>query len=244
MTDAAPLLEVENIETCYGLSQVLFGMSLSVRSGEMVALLGRNGMGKTTTIRSIVGLVKATSGSIRFDGTELTGMPIHKRAQLGVGFVPETRQVFPSLTVAEHLRVGARKGRDGVNAWPTERLIELFPVLQRRADARGAQLSGGEQQLLVIARALTTNPTLLLLDEPTEGLAPSVVNEIGAMIRRLSQEPNAPAIVLVEQNLNFALSIADRAYVLVKGEVAFEGQASALAADADLQHALIGLGSA
>ena len=117
-------------------------------------------------------------------------------------------------------------------------------MLQRRADARGSQLSGGEQQLLVIARALTTNPTLLLLDEPTEGLAPSVVNEIGAMVRRLSQEPNAPAIVLVEQNLNFALSIADRAYVLVKGEVAFEGQASALAADADLQHALIGLGSA
>ena len=238
------MLELTDVHAGYGHTPVLRGVTMSAPAGSITALLGRNGMGKTTTIRSIVGLVKATSGSIRFDGTELTGMPIHKRAQLGVGFVPETRQVFPSLTVAEHLRVGARKGRDGVNAWPTERLIELFPVLQRRADARGAQLSGGEQQLLVIARALTTNPTLLLLDEPTEGLAPSVVNEIGAMIRRLSQEPNAPAIVLVEQNLNFALSIADRAYVLVKGEVAFEGQASALAADADLQHSLIGLGSA
>jgi branched-chain amino acid transport system ATP-binding protein len=238
------MLELTDVHAGYGHTPVLRGVTMSAPAGSITALLGRNGMGKTTTIRSIVGLVKATSGSIRFDGTELTGMAIHKRAQLGVGFVPETRQVFPSLTVAEHLRVGARKGRDGVNAWPTERLIELFPVLQRRADARGAQLSGGEQQLLVIARALTTNPTLLLLDEPTEGLAPSVVNEIGAMIRRLSQEPNAPAIVLVEQNLNFALSIADRAYVLVKGEVAFEGQASALAADADLQHALIGLGSA
>ncbi len=238
------MLELTDVHAGYGHTPVLRGVTMSAPAGSITALLGRNGMGKTTTIRSIVGLVKATSGSIRFDGTELTGMAIHKRAQLGVGFVPETRQVFPSLTVAEHLRVGARKGRDGVNAWPTERLIELFPVLQRRADARGAQLSGGEQQLLVIARALTTNPTLLLLDEPTEGLAPSVVNEIGAMIRRLSQEPNAPAIVLVEQNLNFALLIADRAYVLVKGEVAFEGQASALAADADLQHALIGLGSA
>ncbi len=219
------MLELTDVHAGYGHTPVLRGVTMSAPAGSITALLGRNGMGKTTTIRSIVGLVKATSGSIRFDGTELTGMAIHKRAQLGVGFVPETRQVFPSLTVAEHLRVGARKGRDGVNAWPTERLIELFPVLQRRADARGAQLSGGEQQLLVIARALTTNPTLLLLDEPTEGLAPSVVNEIGAMIRRLSQEPNAPAIVLVEQNLNFALSIADRAYVLVKGEVAFEGQA-------------------
>ena len=238
------MLELTDVHAGYGHTPVLRGVTMSAPAGSITALLGRNGMGKTTTIRSIVGLVKATSGSIRFDGTELTGMAIHKRAQLGVGFVPETRQVFPSLTVAEHLRVGARKGRDGVNAWPTERLIELFPVLQRRADARGAQLSGGEQQLLVIARALTTNPTLLLLDEPTEGLAPSVVNEIGAMIRWLSQEPNAPTIVLVEQNLNFALSIADRAYVLVKGEVAFEGQASALAADADLQHALIGLGSA
>ena len=238
------MLELTDVHAGYGHTPVLRGATMSAPAGSITALLGRNGMGKTTTIRSVVGLVKATSGSIRFEGTELTGMPIHKRAQLGVGFVPETRQVFPSLTVAEHLRVGARKGRDGVNAWPTERPIELFPVLQRRADARGAQLSGGEQQLLVIARALTTNPTLLLLDEPTEGLAPSVVNEIGAMIRRLSQEPNAPAIVLVEQNLNFALSIADRAYVLVKGEVAFEGQASALAADADLQHSLIGLGSA
>lgn len=201
-------------------------------------------MGKTTTIRSVVGLVKANAGSIRLDGTELRGMPIHKRAKLGIGFVPETRQVFPSLTVTEHLKVGARRSNDGEDAWPIERLVELFPVLQRRASAKGGQLSGGEQQLLVIARALTTNPKLLLLDEPTEGLAPSIVNEIGVMIRRLSQEAGAPAIVLVEQNLNFALTLADHAYVLVKGEVAFDGASSTLAADADLQHALIGLGSA
>lgn len=238
------MLELADVHAGYGHTPVLRGVTLSVRPGAVTALLGRNGMGKTTTIRSVVGLVKATAGSIRLDGTELRGMSIHKRARLGIGFVPESRQVFPSLTVAEHLKVGARRGRDGTNGWPMERLVELFPVLGRRSDARGSQLSGGEQQLLVIARALTTNPSLLLLDEPTEGLAPAIVNEIGTLIRRLSQEPGAPAIVLVEQNLTFALSIADHAYVLVKGEVAFDGAAGELAAAEDLQHALIGLGSA
>lgn len=238
------MLELTDVHAGYGHTPVLRGVSLAARPGAVTALLGRNGMGKTTTIRSVVGLVKANAGSIRLDGTELRGMPIHKRAKLGIGFVPETRQVFPSLTVTEHLKVGARRSMDGEDAWPIERLVELFPVLQRRASAKGGQLSGGEQQLLVIARALTTNPKLLLLDEPTEGLAPSIVNEIGVMIRRLSQEAGAPAIVLVEQNLNFALTVADHAYVLVKGEVAFDGASSTLAADADLQHALIGLGSA
>lgn len=238
------MLELTDVHAGYGHTPVLRGVSLAARPGAVTALLGRNGMGKTTTIRSVVGLVKANAGSIRLDGTELRGMPIHKRAKLGIGFVPETRQVFPSLTVTEHLKVGARRSNDGEDAWPIERLVELFPVLQRRASAKGGQLSGGEQQLLVIARALTTNPKLLLLDEPTEGLAPSIVNEIGVMIRRLSQEAGAPAIVLVEQNLNFALTLADHAYVLVKGEVAFDGASSTLAADADLQHALIGLGSA
>lgn len=238
------MLELTDVHAGYGHTPVLRGVSMSAGPGAVTALLGRNGMGKTTTIRSVVGLVKATSGSIRFDGTELRGMPIHKRAQLGIGFVPETRQVFPSLTVTEHLRIGARRSRCGDDVWPMERLVELFPVLSRRATAKGGQLSGGEQQLLVIARALTTNPALLLLDEPTEGLAPSIVNEIGAMIRRLSRESGAPAIVLVEQNLNFALSIADHTYVLVKGEVAFDGPAAELAADSELQHALIGLGSA
>jgi branched-chain amino acid transport system ATP-binding protein len=238
------MLELTDVHAGYGHTPVLRGVSLSARPGAVTALLGRNGMGKTTTIRSVVGLVKANAGSIRLDGMELRGMPIHKRAKLGIGFVPETRQVFPSLTVTEHLKVGARRSKDGEDAWPIERLVELFPVLHRRASAKGGQLSGGEQQLLVIARALTTNPKLLLLDEPTEGLAPSIVNEIGVMIRRLSQEAGAPAIVLVEQNLNFALTVADHAYVLVKGEVAFDGQSSTLAGDADLQHALIGLGSA
>lgn len=238
------MLELTDVHAGYGHTPVLRGVTMNARAGSITAFLGRNGMGKTTTIRSVVGLVKVTSGSIRLDGTELCGMPIHKRARLGIGFVPETRQVFPSLTVTEHLKVGARRRSDGTNAWPVERLVELFPVLARRADARGGQLSGGEQQLLVIARALTTNPRLLLLDEPTEGLAPSIVNEIGEMIQRLAAEPDAPSIVLVEQNLAFALSIAHHACVLVKGEVAFDGPAADLQRDSDLQHALIGLGSA
>ncbi|MCC6226796.1 MAG: ABC transporter ATP-binding protein [Microthrixaceae bacterium] len=237
------MLEVSDLHAGYDNTPVLRGVTLSARDGAITALLGRNGMGKTTTIRSIVGLVKATSGSIRFDGRELCGMPIHKRAQLGIGFVPEARQVFPSLSVTEHLKIAARNGKGGRNAWPIDRLVELFPVLGRRSSARGSQLSGGEQQLLVIARALTTNPSLLLLDEPTEGLAPSIVDEIGAMIKRLCREPDAPAIVLVEQNLTFALSIADQATVLVKGEVAFDGTAEELASDPELQRALIGLGT-
>lgn len=236
------MLELTDVHAGYGQTQVLHGVSLSVPSGAITALLGRNGMGKTTTIKSVVGIVKASSGSIKLNGTEITGMPIHKRARLGIGLVPESRQVFKSLTVAEHLRVAARPGPDGVDAWPVERLVELFPVLERRSTAKGSQLSGGEQQLLVLARALTTNPSLLLLDEPTEGLAPAIVSEIGLMIKRLSQEPEAPAILLVEQNLNFALAIADHAAVMVKGEVAYTGRAAELAADADLQQSLIGLG--
>jgi branched-chain amino acid transport system ATP-binding protein len=238
------MLTISDLHAGYGQTAVLHGLSMTVAPGGVTALLGRNGMGKTTTIRSIVGLVRATSGSIRFDDTELTSLSIHKRARLGIGFVPEARQVFPSLTVAEHLRVAARNGPGGENAWPVERVVELFPVLARRSSVRGSQLSGGEQQLLVMARALTTNPTLLLLDEPTEGLAPSIVNEMGELIKRLSEEEHAPAVLLVEQNLQFALAIADRAYVLVKGEVAFDGAGSELAANSELQHELIGLGSA
>jgi len=238
------MLELTDVVAGYGGTKVLRGVSLSVPAGSLTALLGRNGMGKTTTIRTIIGLVRATSGSVHLAGRDITGLAVHRRAQLGIGLVPETRQVFRSLTVAEHLRVAARRGPNGEDNWPLERLVELFPVLARRADARGNQLSGGEQQLLVIARALTTNPTLLLLDEPTEGLAPAIVGEIAVLLRRLHAEPDAPSIVLVEQNLRFALSVADTAYVLVKGEVAHHGPAAELAADPDTQHELIGIGTA
>ena len=236
------MLELRDVHAGYGHTEILHGVTLSVAAGTVTALLGRNGMGKTTTIRSIVGTVPTSAGSITLAGTELVGMDIHRRARLGIGFVPETRDVFPSLTVTEHLRIASRRGTDGSDAWPLERLVEIFPVLARRASARGGQLSGGEQQILVIARALATNPTLLLLDEPTEGLAPSIVDEIGAILRRLTEEANAPAILLVEQNLDFALGLADRAYAIVSGRVAYDGDAATLRADTDLQHRLIGLG--
>lgn len=238
------MLQLVDVHAGYGHTAVLRGVSLSVPAGEVTALLGRNGMGKTTTIRCVVGLITASSGSIYLGEQELTHLPIHARARLGVGFVPETRQVFPSLTVMEHLTFAARNDAQGQNAWPIERLVELFPVLGQRASAKGLQLSGGEQQILVLARALTTNPQLLLLDEPTEGLAPVIVDEIAGMIQQLCAEPNSPAILLVEQNLRFALPLAHHACVLVKGEVAFDGSAAVLAADSDLQHSLIGLGSA
>jgi branched-chain amino acid transport system ATP-binding protein len=238
------LLEIRDLHGGYDAGPVLHGIDLSVNRGSVTALLGRNGMGKSSTIRAIMGLLPEASGQITFEGRDISGLPSHKRARLGIGLVPESRQVFRSLTVREHLEVAARRGRNGAHAWTTERLMELFPVLGKRAKSSGSNLSGGEQQLLVIARALSTNPSLLLLDEPTEGLAPSIVKDIVTLIHGLRETPDAPAILLVEQNLRFALSVADRAVVLVKGTVAFEGAAADLGARTDLQQSLIGLGVA
>lgn len=200
-------------------------------------------MGKSSTIRAIMGLLPEASGQVCLDGLDISHLPPHRRAQRGIGLVPEARQVFPSLTVREHLEVAARRGR-AAGGWTTDRLMDLFPVLRKRAKASGSNLSGGEQQLLVIARALSTNPKLLLLDEPTEGLAPAIVLEIGALLRRLRAEADAPAILLVEQNLRFALSVADDTVVLVSGEVAYRGLAAELAERRDIQQSLIGLGAA
>jgi branched-chain amino acid transport system ATP-binding protein len=236
-----PLLEVKDLYGAYDAGPVLHGINLTVPAGSVTALLGRNGMGKSSTIRAIMGLLPASSGEICFAGKDISYLPSHKRAQLGIGLVPEARQVFRSLTVREHLTVAARRSSGG---WTTDRLMDLFPVLRKRAKAFGNNLSGGEQQLLVIARALSTNPALLLLDEPTEGLAPSIVNEIGVLLRQLSEDDDAPAILLVEQNLRFALSVADRTLVLVNGTVAYEGTATELAARRDLQQSLIGVGAA
>ncbi len=238
-----PLLQVAGLTGGYGGAPVLHGVDLEIRPGSVTALLGRNGMGKSSTIRAIMGLLPVSSGSIRFDGQELAGLPSYRRARLGIGLVPEARQVFRSLTVREHLEVAARRPADA-SGWTTDRLMEVFPVLRRRASASGANLSGGEQQILVIARALSTNPRLLLLDEPTEGLAPAIVLEIAEMIRRLSGEAGAPAILLVEQNLRFALRVADHAVVLVHGEVAHASTAAELAERRDVQQSLIGLGVA
>ena len=239
-----PLLDISELRGGYDTGPVLHGIDLQVRAGGVTALLGRNGMGKSSTIRAIMGLLPESSGSIRFAGQELAGMPSYKRAKLGIGLVPEARQVFRSLTVREHLEVAARRRAGSGGGWTTDRLMDLFPVLRKRANSSGANLSGGEQQLLVIARALSTNPHLLLLDEPTEGLAPSIVLEIGELLRQLSREDDAPAILVVEQNLRFALSVADHAVVLVHGEVAFASSASELGSRRDVQSSLIGLGAA
>ena len=239
-----PLLDIAGLHGGYGTGPVLHGIDLKVHAGGVTALLGRNGMGKSSTIRAIMGLLPESSGTIRFAGKDLTELPSYRRAQLGIGLVPEARQVFRSLSVREHLEVAARRADSAATGWTTQRLMDLFPVLGKRAGSSGANLSGGEQQLLVIARALSTNPRLLLLDEPTEGLAPSIVSEIGALLRRISQEPDAPAILVVEQNLRFALSVADHAVVLVHGEVAFTSSAEELGSRRDIQQSLIGLGAA
>ncbi len=240
---STPLLEVEGMRGGYGQGPVLNGIDLAMEPAGVTALLGRNGMGKSSTIKAIIGLLPDVSGTLRFAGRDLTSLASHQRARLGIGLVPETRQVFRSLSVREHLEVAARRPRAG-GGWTTARLMDLFPVLGKRANASGANLSGGEQQLLVIARALSTNPALLLLDEPTEGLAPSIVHEIAEMLRRLRQEADAPAILVVEQNLRFALRVADHAVVLVHGEVAFGGSVEELRSRSDLHQSLLGLGVA
>lgn len=239
-----PILQVSDLRGGYDATPVLHGVDLEVANGTTLALLGRNGMGKSSTIKGIMGLLPRCTGSIRLRGAQIDGLDAAGRAKVGLGYVPESRQVFRSLTVREHLEIAARPGVDGAGTWTPARLMDLFPVLGRRAKAMGNQLSGGEQQLLVIARALSTNPILLLLDEPTEGLAPSIVAEIADLLGRITSEPDAPAVLLVEQNLRFALRVAQACVVLVDGEVAYRGSAQELEERVDLQQALIGVGAA
>jgi branched-chain amino acid transport system ATP-binding protein len=216
------ILEVENIYTSYGLSQILFGISLHVNAGECVSLLGRNGVGKTTTLRSIMGLTAPRQGKVVYKGQNITGKPAFRIAKLGIGFVPEDRRIFPDLSVGENLEV-ARKppALPHATEWTVERVYELFPVLTKLNDRKGGYLSGGEQQMLTIGRTLMGNPDLLLLDEPSEGLAPLVVRDLGTQIQRLKDE--GITILLCEQNAKFATALSDRAYVLEKGQVRFAG---------------------
>src|SRR6188768_3916029 len=200
MADAAPLLEVENIETCYGLSQVLFGLSLSVRAGEMVALMGRNGMGKTTTIRSIMGMTPARAGTIRFAGEKVRSLPSYKIAKLGIGLVPEGRQIFPNLTVYENLVAASGNRAGNSDPWTFDKIHGLFPRLAERGNNMGVTLSGGEQQMLAIGRALMTNPKLLILDEATEGLAPLIREEIWHCLKRLKAQHQA--ILVIDKNVD------------------------------------------
>jgi len=214
-------LEASNIYTSYGLSQILFGVSLRVEEKEVVSLLGRNGVGKTTTLRSIMGLTPPRSGSIRWKGEELVGKSPFQIAKLGIGFVPEERRIFSDLTVWENLDVAVKPARDKKNLWTLDRVFNLFPALHPIQNRRGGFLSGGEQQMLTIARTLMGNPDLLLLDEPSEGLAPIVVQQLGEQISKLKQE--GMTILLCEQNARFSLALSDRLYVLEKGEVRYQG---------------------
>ncbi|PYN89166.1 MAG: ABC transporter ATP-binding protein [Candidatus Rokuibacteriota bacterium] len=213
------MLVVEDIHTAYGLSRVLFGVSLGVAPGECVCLLGRNGVGKTTTMRSIMGLTPPTSGRVAWKGHDITREAPFRAAGLGIGFVPEDRRIFSDLTVWENLDVAERRTRPG--GFTTERVFELFPALRQLRDRPGGFLSGGEQQMLTIARTLMGNPELLLLDEPSEGLAPLVVDHLQAQIGRLKAE--GLTILLAEQNVDFSLALADRVYVLEKGHIRYEG---------------------
>jgi branched-chain amino acid transport system ATP-binding protein len=234
-----PILQVEEIHTYYGESYVLQGISLQVRRGHAVAVLGRNGMGKTTLIRSIIGFTPPRRGRILFKGVEITRLPSHEIARLGIGLVPQGRRIFPSLTVLENLTIGARSRAGNGQGWNLERVFNLFPRLQERAGHRGNKLSGGEQQMLAIARALMTNPEFLLMDEPSEGLAPLLVLELGNVIAQLKQQ--GLSILLVEQNLPLALRLADYVYVLSKGKVVFEGLPEALEASEEVKHNYLGV---
>jgi branched-chain amino acid transport system ATP-binding protein len=233
-------LEVSDLYTAYGLSQILFGVSLSVEKGECVALLGRNGVGKTTTLRSIMGLTAPYRGSVRYNGVDITGRPAYQVAKLGLGFVPEERRIFPDLTVQQNLEV-ARKPAASAHAkeWTVEAVFETFPALADLAGRKGGYLSGGEQQMLTIGRTLMGNPDLLLLDEPSEGLAPLIVRDLGRQIGRLKEQ--GLTILLCEQNAKFAIKLSDRAYILEKGQVRFAGSIEALHANDDVRRQYLGL---
>ena len=228
------MLEVRDLETAYGRSQVLFGVSLDVGRGEVVSLLGRNGMGKTTTVRSIMGIVRPKAGTMAFEDHKLNELPSYRIAQAGLGLVPEGRQVFPNLTVRENLLATARKG-----AWTLERVLDLFHNLRERQDHYGNQLSGGEQQMLAIGRALMTNPRLLILDEATEGLAPLIRAEIYRSIQSLKAD--GLSILVIDKDVKALTRVADRHYVLEKGRVVWSGSSAELGADTKVQQRYLGV---
>jgi branched-chain amino acid transport system ATP-binding protein len=223
------LLEVEAIHTAYGLSQVLFGVSLTVEPGACIALIGRNGVGKTTVMRSIMGLTPPRQGHVRFKGEEIAGLPPYLICRRGIGFVPEDRRIFPELSVWENLDIARRPRADRTTPWTERQVYALFPDLAEIRERKGGVLSGGQQQMLTIGRTLMGNPELLLLDEPSEGLAPLIVDMLEGRIRQL--KTTGLSIVLAEQNLDFVLALADRVYILEKGAVQFAGTPAELKAD-------------
>jgi branched-chain amino acid transport system ATP-binding protein len=234
-----PLLELRDVETSYGLSRVLFGISLVIAAGEMVSLLGRNGMGKTTTVRSIMGLTPSMAGSIRFLGEDIGNLPSYRVAKLGIGLVPEGRQVFPNLTTRENL-VATAANRGGAAApWTLEKMWQLFPRLAERAGTMANLLSGGEQQMLAIGRALMTNPRMLVLDEATEGLAPLIRDEIWRCLASLRAA--GQSILVIDKNVAALTRIADRHYIIERGRVVWTGSSAELANAPDVQHRYLGI---
>jgi branched-chain amino acid transport system ATP-binding protein len=235
MTD--PMLKVERLNAWYGRAQVLFDLALEVRPGEVVALMGRNGAGKSTTMKAVMGLLERRRGAIHFMGRDIAGLPSFRIARLGLGFVPENRRIFTDLTVLENLEIGRQRPRPGIPEWTVDRLFRLFPNLADMPGRRGGQMSGGEQQMLTVARTLMGNPYLVLLDEPSEGVAPVIVEQMAEMILELKQA--GVSILLSEQNLHFAELVSDRAYVLEKGQLRFEGSIEALASSQDIRKAYL-----
>jgi branched-chain amino acid transport system ATP-binding protein len=233
------MLKVRDLEAFYGPSQALFGMELTVESGEVVTLMGRNGMGKTTTVSAIMGLLPQRRGTIEFEGRRVDRLPSFRIARLGLGLVPEGRQIFPNLSVRENLLAAAANRGGRPNPWTLERAFAFFPRLAERQKNRGNQLSGGEQQMLAIGRALMTNPKLLILDEATEGLAPLIRQEIWSCLGRLKSE--GQSILVIDKNLGPLLALADRHHIVEKGRVVWTGDSAALARDSALQHRYLGV---
>jgi branched-chain amino acid transport system ATP-binding protein len=229
----APLLSMSAVNSHYGRAHILFGLNLRVNRGQVMAILGRNGAGKSTTMKTIMGLVHASSGAIEFSGARIEHQPTYKISRLGIGYVPEDRRIFKGLTVTENLQVGERPTREGAPHWTVSRIYEIFPNLGQMRKRLGGRMSGGEQQMLAIARTLMGNPNLVLLDEPSEGLAPKIVEQMAQAIRELKTE--GLTIVVSEQNLHFANLIADEATIIEKGRIRFTGPIEQLASDQQMQ---------
>ncbi len=230
------MIMVKDIHSYYGKSHILHGVSLELKQGELVCLLGRNGVGKSTTLKSIMGIVRPTQGSIRFDGKELVGSQPYQIARLGVGYVPEDRRIFKSLTVHENLLMGTQKAKNSGSAervWTIDQIYEIFPNLRERRSNKGSHLSGGEQQMLTVARTLMGNPKLILVDEPTEGLAPLIVKDVLEMLAAIRK--SGVTVLMVEQNFKAAIKVADRFYIMAKGQMVFEGGMAALLAAEDVR---------
>ena len=232
------LLEIHNIAASYGLSQVLFGVSFAIDDGEVVTLMGRNGMGKTTTVRALMGLIQPHAGEVRFRGERIDRLPPHRIARLGLGLVPEGRQIFPNLTVRENLLMAEQRKKSD-KPWTMDRVFDLFPVLRERASNRGNQLSGGEQQMLAIGRALMTNPSLLILDEATEGLAPRIREEIWTTLQNLKKA--GLSIIVIDKDVEALCEFADRHYILEKGEVIWTGSTLELLDNKEIQDRYLGV---